>query len=166
MPRRRRPPQSRTTQSRWKIYALAVVASGFLGWRFYISRQPGTWQRVLATREGQIGDITATQMRIKADSRFVALPHPRALGRMVELRHGDRVVLAKVLDVGPWNIDDAYWEHDDRPASERGRGAYRTPVNKAGIDLSDPVFAELGLHDNDVIEWRFVHQDFTILPRL
>jgi len=152
--------------SRWKLAALAVVAIGFSIWRIYDARQPGSWQRVLATREGQIGDITATRMWIRADSRFVALPDPRALGRMVEVRHGDRVVVAKVLDVGPWNIDDAYWEHDARPASERGRGAYRTPVNTAGIDLSDPVFAELGLRDNDVVEWRFVHQDFTIMPRL
>jgi hypothetical protein len=160
MRRRHRPP------SRWKLGALAVIATGFLIWRIYDARQPGSWQRVLATREGQIGDITATMMRIRADSRFVALPDPKALGKMVEIRHGDRVVLAEVRDVGPWNIDDAYWEHDARPASERGRGAYRKPVNTAGIDLSDPVFAELGMRDNDVVEWRFVHRDFTILPRL
>ena len=152
--------------SRWKLAALAVVAIGFSIWRIYDARQPGSWQRVLATREGQIGDITATRMWIRADSRFVALPDPRALGRMVEVRHGDRVVVAKVLDVGPWNIDDPYWEHDARPASERGRGAYRKPVNTAGIDLSDPVFAELGMRDNDVVEWRFVHQTFRVLPQL
>jgi hypothetical protein len=160
MRRHHRPP------SRWKLVALAVIATGFLIWRIYDSRQPGSWQRVLATREGQIGDITATMMRIRADSRFVALPDPKALGKLVEIRHGDRVVLAEVRDVGPWNIDDPYWEHDARPASERGRGAYRKPVNTAGIDLSDPVFAELGMRDNDVVEWRFVHRDFTILPRL
>jgi hypothetical protein len=152
--------------SRWKLVLLAIAATGFLIWRIVDSRQPGSWQRVLATREGQIGDITATRMRIHADSRFVALPDPSALGRMVEIRHGDRVAVAKVLDVGPWNVDDRYWEHDARPASERGHGFYRTPVNTAGIDLSDPVFAELGMRDNDIVEWRFVHRDFTVLPRL
>jgi hypothetical protein len=156
----------RRRASRWKLGALAAVATGFLIWRIYDARQPGSWQRVLATREGQIGDVTATRMRIRSDSRFVALPHRRALGRMVEIRHGDRVVVAEVLDVGPWNIDDDYWEHDARPASERGHGFYRTPVNTAGIDLSDPVFAELGMRDNDIVEWRFVHRDFTVLPRL
>jgi hypothetical protein len=156
----------RRPTSRWKLGALALIATGFSSWRIYDARQPGSWQRVLATREGQIGDVTATRMRIHADSRFVALPDPKALGRMVEVRYGDRVVVAKVLDVGPWNIDDPYWEHDARPASERGRGAYRTPVNTAGIDISDPVFAELGMRDNDVVEWRFVHRDFTVLPRL
>ena len=159
---KRRPRRAR----RWQLGALAILATGFLSWRIYDARQPGSWQRVFATREGQIGDVTATRMRIRRDSRFVALPHPRALGKQVEIRHGDRVVVAEVLDVGPWNVDDAYWEHDARPASERGRGAYRTPVNHAGIDLSDPVFAELGMADNDVVEWRFVRRDFTVLPRL
>lgn len=132
----------------------------------YNARQPGTWQHVLATREGQIGDITSSRTIIRADSRFVALPHRRALGRMVEVRYRDRAVVVPVLDVGPWNVDDAYWERDGRPASERGHGAYRTPVNTAGIDLSDAVFAALGLPDNDVVDWRFVHRDYVALPSL
>ncbi|MFT3697837.1 MAG: hypothetical protein QM831_32150 [Kofleriaceae bacterium] len=149
-----------------KISLLALIASAFLTWRIWDSRQPGSWQHVFATREGDIGHVTSTLMTIKPDSRFVALPHPKALGKLVEIRHGDRVVIAEVLDVGPWNIDDAYWEKDRRPASETGHGAYRTPSNTAGIDLSDPVFAELGLHDNDYVEWRFVRRGFTVLPRL
>jgi hypothetical protein len=142
----------------------AVIALG--AWTVHNARQPGTWQHVLATREGEIGGITSSRTVIRADSMFVALPHPRALGRMVEVRYRDRAVVVPVLDVGPWNIDDAYWEHDARPASERGRGAYRTPVNHAGIDLSDAVFAALGLPDNDVVDWRFVHRGYVVLPRL
>jgi len=141
-----------------------VIALGV--WTVQNARQPGTWQHVFATREGLIGGITSSRTIIRADSRFVALPHPRALGRMVEVRYRDRAVVVPVLDVGPWNIDDAYWERDDRPASERGHGAYRTPVNTAGIDLSDAVFADLGLRDNDVVDWRFVHRGYLALPRL
>src|ERR1700733_7930675 len=89
--------------SGWKLGALALAAAAFVGWRFYDSRQPGAWQRVFATREGQIGDITATRLRIRADSRFVALPHPCALGRTIEVRNADREVVVDVLDVGPWN---------------------------------------------------------------
>ena len=142
----------------------AVIALG--AWTVHSARQPGTWQRVLATREGDIGHMTSSRTVIRADSMFVALPHPRALGRMVEVRYRDRAVVVPVLDVGPWNVDDAYWERDERPASERGRGAYRTPVNRAGIDLSDAVFALLGLPDNDVVDWRFVHRGHVVLPRL
>ncbi|HEX3763554.1 MAG TPA: hypothetical protein VHW23_32885 [Kofleriaceae bacterium] len=121
---------------------------------------------MLATREGDIGHITSSRTVIRADSMFVALPHPRALGRMVEVRFRDRAVVVPVLDVGPWNVDDAYWESDARPASERGRGVYRTPVNHAGIDLSDAVFAALGLPDNDIVDWRFVHRGYVVLPHL
>jgi hypothetical protein len=144
--------------------AIAVIALGI--WTLHSARQPGDWQRVFATREGLIGGMTSSRTIIRADSMFVALPHPRALRRMVEVRYRDRAVVVPVLDVGPWNVDDAYWERDARPASERGRGAYRTPVNTAGIDLSDAVFAALGLPDNDTVEWRFVHRGYVALPRL
>ena len=146
------------------VLGAAVIALG--AWTVHNARQPGTWQHVFATREGMIGDITSSRTIIRADSMFVALPHRRALGRMVEVRYRDRAIVVPVLDVGPWNVDDAYWEHDARPASERGRGAYRTPVNAAGIDLSNAVFAALGLPDNADVDWRFVHRDHVVLPQL
>jgi hypothetical protein len=151
---------------RMRIVALGLVVVVLGVWKVHDARQPGSWQRVLATREGMIGALTASGLRIRPDSMFVALPHRRALRRMVEVRYRERSVVVPVLDVGPWNIDDAYWEHDARPASERGRGFYRTPVNKAGIDLSDPVFAALGLRDNDIVHWRFVRQGYVAPPRL
>ncbi|HET9624749.1 MAG TPA: hypothetical protein VFP84_25455 [Kofleriaceae bacterium] len=169
--RARRPVRSRAAgkrPARWRL-RFAVLGSLVLAlgiWTVHNAREPGPWQHVLATREGQIGDITSTRMIIKPDSMFVALPHPRALGRMVEVRYHDRALVVPVLDVGPWNIDDDYWAHDARPASERGHGYFRKPVNTAGIDLSDPVFAALGLPDNDDVEWRFVHRDYIVLPHL
>jgi hypothetical protein len=148
------------------IAALGTAVIALAVWTIHEMREPGAWQHVLATREGMIGGTTSSRTVIRTDSMFVALPHPRALGRTVEVRYRDRAVVVPVLDVGPWNVDDAYWEHDGRPASERGRGAYRTPVNTAGIDLSDAVFAALGLPDNDVVDWRFVHRGYVVLPRL
>jgi hypothetical protein len=146
-----------------KLVLVALVAVA--AWQLREARRPGPWQHVFATREGLIGGVTSTGMVIQADSMFVALPHPSALRRMVEVRYRERVVVVPVLDVGPWNIGDAYWEHEARPASEQGRGAYRTPVNRAGIDLSDAVFAALGLPDNDEVQWRFVHRGFIPLLR-
>ena len=157
---------SRWKRSRWFTAALAMVAGGLFSWTLYSRRQPGEWQHVFATREGMIGGITSSRMIIRADSMFVALPDRSALGREVELRHGDLALVVPVLDVGPWNVDDPYWETNARPASESGRGAHRKPVNIAGIDLSDPVFAALGLNDNDFVDWRFVHRDYVALPRL
>ncbi len=128
--------------------------------------EPGPWQHVFATREGELGKRTATGLVIAAESRFVALPHRLALYKQVEVRHGTRVLVVPVLDVGPWNTDDAYWRAGARPAAERGVGRYRAPANPAGIDLSDAVFAALGLPDNDWVDWRFVHQGYYALPWL
>jgi hypothetical protein len=142
-----------------------VVLAGLAAWQLREARRPGPWQRVFATREGLIGGMTSTGHVIQTDSMFVALPHPSALRRLVEVRYRERVVVVPVLDVGPWNIADAYWEREVRPAAEQGRGTYRTPVNRAGIDLSDAVFAALGLPDNDEVQWRFVHRGFIPLLR-
>ena len=84
----------------------------------------------------------------------------------MELRYRERSAVVPVLDVGPWNTDDAYWSNGARPAAERGRGAFRRPANPAGIDLSDATFAALGLRSNDFLEWRFVHRGYIPLPRL
>ena len=165
MTARRGRPRHPARRRAW-IALLGAVVIALAAWTVHSARQPGTWQRVLATREGDIGRMTSSRTVIRPDSMFVALPHPRALGRSVEVRYRERALVVPVLDVGPWNVDDAYWEHDARPASERGRGAYRTPVNPAGIDLSDAVFAALGLPDNDVVDWRFVHRGYVVLPRL
>lgn len=148
------------------LVALGIVFVVTAGWAWHSARQPGSWQRVFATREGLVGTRTSSGHVIGAGSMFVALPHPSALGRTVEVRYRERAVVVPVLDVGPWNIDDPYWETGARPASERGLGAHRRPVNRAGIDLSDAVFATLGMRDNDYVEWRFVHRGFVLLPRL
>jgi hypothetical protein len=146
------------------LLAAAVAVLGTLTVRAAL--QPSPWQRVYATREGEIGKRTSTGLIIKPESLFVALPHPRALGKSVEVRYGARALVVPVLDVGPWNIDDAYWVDSRRPASERSLGHYRTPSNRAGIDLSDAVYATLGLRDNDWVEWRFVHQGYLVMPWL
>ncbi|MBV8760189.1 MAG: hypothetical protein JO257_23050 [Deltaproteobacteria bacterium] len=156
----------RSKHLRLRIAVLAVVAGSIIGWSIYSRRQPGSWQHVFATREGMVGSLTSSRTIIHPGDRFVALPDRSALHRDVEVRYRGRVVVVPCLDVGPWNVDDPYWKHDEPPASERGRGAYRTPVNKAGIDLSDAVFAELGLTDNDYVDWRFVHRDYVALPFL
>jgi hypothetical protein len=151
---------------RLPLVALAAVLAVLLVWTVHEARKPGPWQRVFATREGLTGGRLATGGIIRAGDRFVALPHPSALRRDVELRYQGRALVVPVLDVGPWNTDDDYWSKGQRPAAERGRGAFRTPVNRAGIDLSDATFATLGLRDNDWVEWRFVHRGYVPLPRL
>jgi hypothetical protein len=156
----------RARNRRLKLAGLFLVLAVVGSWAVHEALQPGPWQRVFATREGLVGRRTATGATIQPGALFVALPHPSALRRDVELRYRGRAIVVPVLDVGPWNIDDAYWAAGGRPAAERGKGAYRKPVNPAGIDLSDATFATLGLRDNDYLEWRFVHRGYVPLPRL
>jgi hypothetical protein len=148
------------------LVVLAAILVVLVIWSVREARKPGPWQRVFATREGLTGGRLATGGIIRAGDQFVALPHPSALRRDVEVRYGSRALVVPVLDVGPWNTDDDYWSDTRRPAAERGRGTFRTPVNRAGIDLSDATFATLGLRDNDWVEWRFVHRGYVTLPRL
>ncbi len=142
----------------------ALIAVGT--WAAYEAAQPGPWQQVLATREGLVGQKLACGDVIRPGDLFVALPHPAALRKNVELRFGGRTLVVPVLDVGPWNVNDDYWTTGRRPAAERGRGAYRRPSNAAGIDLSDATFNALGMRDNAILEWRFVHRGYVPLPRV
>ena len=161
---------SRASRRRWRARAL-TVAMGLCAALLVVvtvrgALEPSAWQRVFATREGELGKRTSTGHVITAASLFVALPHPAALGKQVEVRYGARAIVVPVLDVGPWNVDDDYWSGSRRPAAERSRGKYRTPSNRAGIDLSDATFHALGLRDNDWVEWRFVHKGYLVLPWL
>lgn len=160
MRRARRLRRSSATVALGVVLALVATVTLRSAW------EPSPWQRVYATREGELGKRTATGLVVTRGARFVALPHPRALGKHVEVRYGARAVVVPVLDVGPWNVDDEYWAAGRRPAAEARRGKYRTPSNHAGIDLSDAVFAELGLRDNADVEWRFVHRGYLVLPWL
>ena len=115
---RRARSRGRAAGPRWRLIALGAAVAVLGGWTVHSAREPGDWQHVLATREGMIGDVTSSRTIIRADSMFVALPHRRALGRTVEVRYRDRVIVVPVLDVGPWNVDDDYWVDSRRPASE------------------------------------------------
>jgi hypothetical protein len=163
---RRRGRRGRARHRRWQLLGLAVALAAVGTWAVREACKPGPWQRVFATREGLTGQRLACGQINQAGSLFVALPHPSALRRDVELRYGGRVLVVPVLDVGPWNVADPYWESTRRPAAERGQGTYRRPTNPAGIDLSDAVFAGLGMRNNDVVEWRFVHRGYIPLPRV
>lgn len=114
---------------------------------------------VKATREGLLGEETASGYHIDAVVAFVALPSHRALQRFVRVTNpaNGRSTLAQVLDVGPhFTHDDGYVFGAARPAAELGLKEDGTPMNGAGIDLSEAVWATLGMLDNGPVEWTFV----------
>jgi len=109
--------------------------------------------RVAATREGLVGNTTATGHVIQTDDWFCALPSTKALRRIVSIRPegsvpgtiGFPVLTVPVLDVGPWNEhDDFYVFGTARPQAESGTDTSGRTTNGSGIDLSDLVYRTLG----------------------
>lgn len=115
--------------------------------------------QVKATREGLVGDITATGWKIDTEFPFVALPSHKALGRWVKLTNplNGKQCCAQVRDVGPFNTnDDNYVEEGARPLAESGQSVSGIGTNGAGIDLGEQVWNLLGMKDNTQIQWEFV----------
>ena len=115
---------------------------------------------VCATREGLVGHQTASGYTIDRIVPFVALPSTRALHRFVRVTRPSTpqyTTLAIVLDVGPWNEhDDDYVFGDARPSAESGIDSRGRKTNRAGIDLSEKVWAMLHMTDNASVEWSFL----------
>jgi hypothetical protein len=115
--------------------------------------------RVKATREGMAGRMAATGWIIDNLIPYVALPSRRALHRFVRVRNprNQTECFAIVLDLGPWNVSDDKYVYDGaRPQAESGTDMTGRPTNKAGIDLGEKVWHQLGMVDNNEVEWEFV----------
>jgi hypothetical protein len=123
--------------------------------------------QVFATREGLVGGHTASGHVIVARDHFVALPSRRGLSTKDSSDYTAKVCAtngrcewAPVLDVGPWNTKDDYWNPGPirqmwtdlprgRPQAQAakqdgyngGKDQFgRVVRNPAGIDLADGMF--------------------------
>lgn len=115
--------------------------------------------KVKATREGLVGNYTASGYKVDRVVPFVALPSTKALGRFVRVRNcvNGKQCTAIVLDVGPWNEhDDEYVFRNARPSAESGLDTRGRKTNGAGIDLGERVWAKLDMHGNTDVEWEFI----------
>jgi hypothetical protein len=125
-----------------------------------------------ATREGLVGKTTASGHVVTPNDHFVALPSRKALNRQVVVSYHGKSATATVLDIGPWNKDEAWWE----TGSNRGQfsdlprfvpevwAAYHDGYNKgldasgryvtfpAMIDLGDGIYNDLGMQAADWID--------------
>ena len=125
-----------------------------------MTRKETRLKEVKATREGLIGGITAAGLTIRSSSHFVALPSTKALWRIVRVRQDNRVTLAVVLDVGPWNEhDDEYVFGSKPPSATSGIDTRNRKTNGAGIDLSESVCRSLGWKPRQgeaIVEWELL----------
>ncbi|MBI3892660.1 MAG: hypothetical protein HY303_14150 [Candidatus Wallbacteria bacterium] len=132
--------------------------------------QPATGRRfqVKATAEGLIGGTTALGETIGKWSEGAALPSRSVLRRNVAVTYlaNGRSSSCQVLDVGPWNTHDEYWNTPEgRPQAESGVDRRGRRTNRAGMDLYNATwYVLLGLNSYDKhllenvsgqVEWGF-----------
>lgn len=105
-------------------------------------------------------NITDTELSVALPWKFVGL-RPRV---WVKNRANGKEVVCQIRDLGPWLLDDDYWENDTRPLAETcfknkqplPRGPHKGKVpNGAGIDLTPGAARAIGLSGLGQVDWRF-----------
>ena len=69
-----------------------------------------------------------------------------------------RRVTTQIVDVGPWNTNDPYWQTNTRPQAESGVDNSGRETNLAGIDLTPGAAKAIGLDGMGLVNWRFVEE--------
>lgn len=94
---------------------------------------------------------------ITDDELGVALPY-RFKGTRPKVRvfKDGKSVDCAIVDVGPWNINDPYWETGARPQAESGTDNTGRRTNLAGIDLTPAAADAIGLDGKGLVDWEFV----------
>ncbi len=134
----------------------------------------GVTFRIFASREGLVGSTTSSGHRIIPNDHFVALPSKSALNKSVRIAYKGKSVTAPVLDIGPFNVDDDYWNPTDVRTYKLPRGvpqaqaAFQNGHNNGksgidikvnaplGLDIGDGTFADLGMTNTDWVDVTFL----------
>jgi len=66
---------------------------------------------------------------------------------------GDTV--CDIVDVGPWNTHDPYWQTGGRPQAETGTDMGGRHTNLAGIDLTPAAARAVGIDGKGSVDWAF-----------
>ncbi|MDR3466043.1 MAG: hypothetical protein P4M07_08880 [Xanthobacteraceae bacterium] len=69
--------------------------------------------------------------------------------------NGGKSVVCKIVDVGPWNTNDPYWQTGARPQAESGTNMRGQPTNRAGIDLTPAAARAVGIDGKAIVDWGF-----------
>jgi hypothetical protein len=123
---------------------------------------------ITATVFGGAGDFnkSAYDEHVITDSEFgVALPSRLSVRPLPKVRVFNSATQASVVcgivDVGPWNIDDPYWETGARPQAESGVDHRGRPTNHAGIDLTPAAARTIGIPGKGQVDWEVVGTEIT-----
>jgi hypothetical protein len=101
------------------------------------------------------------------DKPGVALPFrftgDRPQVRVTGKRNGVAIV-CDIVDVGPWNINDPYWQKGTRPQAETGTDMTGRHTNSAGIDLTLAAAKALQIDGKGLVDWEFVQSPLAETP--
>lgn len=97
--------------------------------------------------------IDDEELGVALPFRFRVRPLPRV--RVVNIA-SKASVDCEIVDVGPWNTDDPYWENDERPQAETGIDRRGRTTNGAGIDLTPAAAKAIGLPGLGKVDWEFI----------
>lgn len=130
--------------------------------------------RLRVTRQGMVGGRTANGHIIKRGDMFVSLPSWTSLSSkggkeyMVRLSANGKSVVVPVMDVGPWNRHDNFWDTDrarykDLPVGwPEDHAAYYENYNRrraetgwvrfpSAVDVADGAYWALGLDGGQAV---------------
>jgi len=111
---------------------------------------------ITATMFGN-GEPSAYGGQVDDNKPGVALPFRFSGDRpRVRVIKGDRSVDCDIVDVGPWNTDDPYWQSGARPQAESGTDTRGRRTNRAGIDLTFAAAAAIQLDGKGIVDWHFI----------
>lgn len=123
----------------------------------------GIQTRITATYFG--GPKSAYGPAIDDSRPGVALPHrfegvrPRV--RVTNCKTGASVD-CDIVDVGPWNTHDPYWETNSRPQAETGVDTTGRKTNGAGIDLTLAAAKAIQIDGKGLVDWCFLPNATTL----
>jgi uncharacterized protein (TIGR02594 family) len=87
----------------------------------------------------------------------VALPyHFPGVRPHVQVEGPSGKAICQIVDVGPWNTDDPYWQAGSRPQAESGTDSRGRHTNGAGIDLTPDAAKLVGIAGKGTVTWSFV----------
>jgi uncharacterized protein (TIGR02594 family) len=115
---------------------------------------------IIATVFGGVEDPNESAYdghQINDEELGVALPyHFPGIRPKVRVFSGDKFIDCDIVDVGPWNTNDKYWESNGRPQAESGVDNTGRPTNKAGIDLTPAAALALQINGKGTVDWMFI----------
>lgn len=114
---------------------------------------------ITATVFGGADDPNASAYggQVDPDKPGVALPYRFSGPRpKVRIFYQGRSVVCDIVDVGPWNTSDAYWQKGARPQAEIGRDIRGRKTNLAGIDMTPAAAVALKFPGLGKVDWEFV----------